>query len=88
MGRSHLKVRASGGEVLWVQCPCGYKWTGSSESAKALAYRLHGRKCQMMRGSQPMNAAGPGVVRHKENASVSAQKILTKARAEEMSLYS
>ena len=42
----------------------------------------------MMRGLQPMNVKGPDVVRYKENASVSAQKILTKARAEEMSLYS
>ena len=87
MGRSHLKVRASG-EVLLVSCPCGYRWTGNTESAKKLTYKLHARKCQMMRGLQPINADGPGVVRYKENASVSAQKILTKARAEEMSLYS
>ena len=87
MGRSHLKVRASG-EVLLVSCPCGYRWSGSSESAKKLCYKLHGRKCQMMNGVEPMNVKGPDVVRYKENASVSAQKILTKARAEEMSLYS
>ena len=55
---------------------------------KKMAYKLHGKKCEMMRGLQPMNAEGPGVVRFKENASVSAQKILTKARAEELSLYS
>ena len=41
----------------------------------------------MMRGLQPLNFKWPDVVRYKENASVSAQKILTKARAEEMSLY-
>ena len=87
MGRSQLKLVASGGEVFWVQCPCGFRWSGSSESAKKLAYKLHGRKCQEMRGVQPMNTEGPGIVRYKENAPISAQRILTKARAEELTLY-
>ena len=86
MGRSQQKLKASG-EVLWVHCPCGYRWSGSSESAKALAYKLHGRKCQIMRGVQPMNAEGAGVVRYQENASVSAQRIVDQKRAEERSLH-
>ena len=87
MGRSQLKLKASGGEIFWFECPCSYRWTGSTSQAKSLAYRLHARTCELIRGVQPMNREGPGVVRYKESAASAAQRLVDQAREEEQGLH-
>ena len=86
MGRTQLKLKANGGEIFWFECPCSYRWCGSTSQGKALAYKLHGRTCELIRGVQPMNREGPGVMRYKESAASAAQRLVDQAREEERGL--
>ena len=88
MGRSQLKLKATGGEVFWFQCPCAYRWSGSTPAGKALAYKLHGRNCALIRDVQPLNREGPGVVQYKESVAIAAQRLVDQAREEERGLGS
>ena len=36
-----------GGGKDWFVCPCGFRWEGSTQRAKDLAWRLHGRRCDL-----------------------------------------
>ena len=39
-----------GGMHLWFQCPCGHRWSGASQPAKNVAWRLHKKACELAAG--------------------------------------
>lgn len=84
MGRSQLKLKASGGEVLWFECACNFRWSGSTPAAKSLAWKLHAKKCEMVKGVhvEPVPRNGPAVVRCQESTATAAQRIIERAREE------
>ena len=83
MGRSHGLKLTSGGEVLWFECACNFRWSGSTDTAKSLAWKLHAKKCEMVKGvDQPVPRNGPAVVRCQESTATAAQRIIERAREE------
>lgn len=41
-GKKHVN---EGGEFFWFDCGCGYRWSGGTQTAKTMAFRLHEKKC-------------------------------------------
>ena len=53
-----------GGDHLWFDCACGYRWYGTNQSAKSLAFRLHQKKCELAKRAQLSNYNLPPLWMH------------------------
>ena len=54
-----LKTFYPGDEHHWFVCRCGYRYTGSTQTAKSMAFRLHQKRCEVARGNQLTHHLGP-----------------------------
>lgn len=47
MPKGQTRCDLRGAESHWFECGCGYRWEGASQPAKNLAFRLHGKRCEI-----------------------------------------
>ena len=80
MGRSQTKYSVCG-ESFWFQCACDYRWVGSSERAKNVAYRLHSHRCELIRGVRPKNSFAPPVVLQHTTKETARDRVLDEVKS-------
>ena len=81
MGKSQTRYSISG-ESFWFECACDYRWVGSSERAKAVAYRLHSHRCELI-GARPMNSFAPPVVLQHTTKETARDRVLDEVKSAE-----
>jgi len=59
-----------GGGLYWFQCTCGYRYMGSTQSAKTMAFRLHQKKCEMAKRDKLNNTEFDPIPGHKQKSQV------------------
>ena len=53
-----MKTFDTGANTFWFVCPCSFRWEGNTQRAKNLAWRLHGKKCEIARNMKLINNQG------------------------------
>ena len=49
------RARETSGGMFWFECSCQHRWSGHSQKAKDLAWRLHGTTCDRASGKRLAN---------------------------------